>query len=1847
MNGGVSAVVELLPRIAALPTRDALDSYKLEGARALEVRRNLLRELLGAVPLAYFFPPGVATMPAALALLEQNDWRLSLAQQRADADARATDARAENGASAVVGLPEYSANRRGMACGHVFRKGEPIFRCHDCSFDDTCVQCATCFQHSIHAREDHDVVFSVADESGACCDCGDEEAWKCDLGCEFHSMHPHNEGAANGAAPLPALDESFPPAPRAALRRFFHLLLAFCLQVLGAAPEQRAPILNPELVEELKRMPTLEDQFGAPAKGKARDVHTAAPPLPHPYVAVLWNDEKHTFNQVSEKILEVVSGMTVQGSRYFAEQVDKYGREVLAVSTEIRRLVLMAKRINMIDLMVTIMPAFDFFVQEVTGCVLDTLKDLATCSLYLDQSGAKPDGRPFKVLLTDTLLLPWHQPEICSVPNLCMLDALLLMDTKMWKSARLDVRHMLMDLIAYREAKQSIAVRFAHVYIKLIETFILRDREPEHSIYHLTVQIFSVPSIAARLVIEHGFMHTLLQVLHALFVSDQEGATSLVVPAPPPARGQANANASLLRQQKCYQVFHDTRYLLSASDVQDDIAARSGEYLSVWLAFFAMFHSIAPDTRAAHAHVEFESELWIQVFHTSSHLGKLAKLLGEAFSRASEAQLRAALGYTGRTIIEHTQRLQALDPATHQPGTLHTTRYPVGAPDDAVASETFEFDVASQPVSFHHPMHWLFAEMLKSLAHGPPTPGDLTELEMLAILEYPLRVAVKLAQIRCNVWVRNGFAIRSQAYHYRDSMWMRDIMYDQDMFLQQCGLAFVDHDPFLLTVLDRFDLVAWFSGAPRKEHAVYDADQTLFMAEELLLLLIMLLTEISVPAHWTIEQQVCRELIHYLVLGPGTYSEVTKQIPERFTDHSCFDRELARIAHFRSPDGTSDLGMYELKPEYFAQVQPFFHHYSRNQRERAEEVLAERRAKPGGEEAAPLTIAPQLGALQDTPFHRLADVFTNRTFLTIVFYALANTTSFDEPPDTLLNAGLHLLMLGLVERGAHFAPALIETRRLHGAPSLLHILLELQQHPKLEAYHPKVNFILQHAAALDTAVASHLPSAYAQRAAPPPQDDAKRRIARERQAAIMQQFSAQQKSLLESLDEGLSDEEAPEEDSEWGACIMCQERLDTTSAFGTLGHIQESRLVRTTPPREHSVLDELLRQGMDMDRAQGDRVRGSFGREELLPNASVHQHIALGYPAQHHTTGFVAVSCGHSMHVRCFNMYIQSIEHRHAMQIARNHPEDLARFEFVCPLCKSLGNTLLPVSGASALSTSPFTDAARGAVLFDDQPLTEWVRRMNIAILKNTSTENAELEEHGWGYFAAFMLQSSAQPQNSEYAHGLFSADECLMLQRYRSVLQLLGHETIWARTKDRMKTILDAPHTLDSAGDVVYLPETLLGYTLAQLEIAQRGHAAQGDVGNALSAQQVQLLQSQLDALTAMARVASVDARTDMRQSLLRRLMPHWAGEHAVRSPLLVRNALGVLVEVALLIPEYFMHATALLYYVTLIQTIFGLAQPTFEQGERRKHAACVDGDVALSIFPHARWLVTSVVNLVGYVRGNITLGFDQRSDQELAKLLCAYTLPFLRRAALLGQAVGRDVRAAEVDLAAPEYVRLLQHFRIPSPAEALPMHTQPVGLIAMLVEGWAKHAYMQLAPLFKPLPIETDGLEARLQVPSLILEHPHIYELLPLPRDLAVLLQQTQQRKCKRCNTLPPTASLCLFCGEVLCLQAYCCSDLDEESRGECNQHLEHCGGRVGAHFRVGNNVMVLLYQGNGCYSPSPYLNTHGEVDRYLLKARPQRLHTQRYDELRKQWLNHGIANLVTRRIESTIDPGGWITF
>ena len=47
-----------------------------------------------------------------------------------------------------------------------------------------------------------------------------------------------------------------------------------------------------------------------------------------------------------------------------------------------------------------------------------------------------------------------------------------------------------------------------------------------------------------------------------------------------------------------------------------------------------------------------------------------------------------------------------------------------------------------------------------------------------------------------------------------------------------------------------------------------------------------------------------------------------------------------------------------------------------------------------------------------------------------------------------------------------------------------------------------------------------------------------------------------------------------------------------------------------------------------------------------------------------------------------------------------------------------------------------------------------------------------------------------------------------------------------------------------------------------------------------------------------------------------------------------------------------------------------------------------------------------------------------------------------------------------------------------------------------------------------------------------------------------------------------------------------------------------------------------------------------------RMFRRGRRQFLHAARWEEVRKTWLNHGIPTMVARKLEGTVDSGGWET-
>ncbi|KAJ7726568.1 hypothetical protein DFH07DRAFT_1000781 [Mycena maculata] len=1700
----------------------------------------------------------------------------------------------------------------GRPCSHIFKKGESCFRCKDCALDDSCVLCARCFHATDH--EDHNVSFFIAQQPGGCCDCGDDEAWRQPIGCPFHPPAPESADTAPQRAYTRPISDEIPPVAnyphrmpispelRESMARTIGYALDFILDTLAASP----------------------DEPSVPAsEGEVRLQASADPLLKEHYCVVLWNDDKHSYEEVAtllQDLTHVSRGDAVELTR----AVDEDGRAVVATGADVTHLFDIAQALTQIDLGVTMRRAYDTFREQVVGVIIEWLLDLT-------RSRLGPDLLVLREVLAKELMSPPRTkiPHHAEIPNRTRLDCLFLDHTKLWKKPRLTLKETYASILSLsREHKLAVAGHFANVYHRVVDAYLLVDREAETSIKYFALQLFTVPSASVHIVRNHKLVSRILAIISAFFTNQIE--EKHIVYPPHPA-GALDVDSFPFKSKRFMPIFSDLRYLCHTAPVQA-LIARNREHLAQFAKTCTLFMCVNANKRAAATHVEYETDAWISVFNVTLSLSRVIKVYGAAFAHATPAQLAGAI----TTVVHHilmvcTLTEERLDRTKFAPVEFHEVFF------GGAAYEVVKFDVLEGWVSFHHSLHWLLAELFKHVDKldeaslreaGYASVRDIivqqaSEQAILTVIDFPLRVLAMIAQIRTGLWVRNGFVIRGQLLHYRDFM-LRELCYDQDLFILQTALIIVDPNTVIVTILDRFGLLGYFSGACL--HAAYEGPQLASMVEEVLYVLITLFSEGANAARMPVERAVRREIVHALAVGPCAFTDLVKRVAERLVDDVCFERVLADVAAFRAPEGGADAGTYELRDAAFDEVDPFFYHYTRNRREEVEAVLRARLRRATGV-ADPVLVPRPLG-ITEGPFAGLAAGFESAALLQVLFYALYNILVLTDaagaaPPsaEAILDQALHLVMLALVERGAGFSRLSVGETFEEGK-TLVDVVCAFEHHDKYTPYRARVEWILAQ-------IAQHVPDEVRSRRrvldvtrarAPDPQD-AKKRAAKARQEALMKQMKAQQASFAVTFEDTDDEddeamEEAQAEGESHGTCIVCQEDLNAVRPFGTLGMIQPSRFIRRHPDSQNSYLNEVLQTPASLDRAAGAAIsKFPPPQAEALDAKAGASPNFEGFPAQSTRFGLHASVCSHMMHLDCFQVYSASIRQRHRAQQTRNQPESIPRKEYICPLCKSLGNVILPVARAAA---TPLVGTA----------FPDWIRAAGIGILKSRPDPLLDSLQfrNGTGEFVFWSAQDSGYGSAMRGAERWEGTEAAKMVDTVMVVAKSVSQQTRHLRDRPEPE--------VGERGAGIYLPEELIGYTISAIETAQRGLEASsgGLVVDNLTDPQMGMIRG---LLTCMGKLAGLhfkgrvdEGREAVKQAIIKRLLPEWSRTSltSFSYPLLLRDPFTVLVETAVVAPEMLRHVLILAYYACLARTVIGLV---YVLNKTRSHSTTQLGRRAHEdIFGDVRMFFMSVVRHSPVFEHTATLVFETFGEARIEKLLYAFTLPFLRRAAILCRSVlpagFPTLPAAD---GACEYNRLLAMLRVPPLADLPNQDTLQNALSGWCAHYGHSHAASQLNC-------------------GVVLDFPAVYRLARLPLVLDNLFgMQDRALTCQRCGTVPVDAAICLLCGTTCCMQSDCCRDEDND-RGECNMHMRECGGAIGVFFLVKRCMLLYLYSNNGTFSPPPYLDAHGEVDVSMRRGRRQYLHFARWEEVRKTWLGHGIPTIIARRLEAALDSGGWET-
>ena len=410
------------------------------------------------------------------------------------------------------------------------------------------------------------------------------------------------------------------------------------------------------------------------------------------------------------------------------------------------------------------------------------------------------------------------------------------------------------------------------------------------------------------------------------------------------------------------------------------------------------------------AHIERENSAWVGAFNTSISLGSLYERLlkwddadaSPIDNFAASVQLMSCADlcyYTLTKGVDKWQRGEIIScrpsPAPSSMKVGHALKS-ASLPFSTVASaHGTPLAMASLPIaqldpfSFHLPLHRFFAACVRELSRRSDDNGGLLELigkfqinpnaseeekekqhrknDLLfrGIMEFPIVVLSRAAQIRAGVWRRNGPGMSDMVLNYSEPPFCRNLQ-DADIFLVQLALvciatlnagegdngagtarlvnmlihrygvfAFLGFEMAPPTDLDRYvqEIQSGMYPAEIKSGDdkssspamtwVYtparDSSHEMLLLGEMLHLLITLISELPPPpaeneSQHAIEarRRLIREVIHRLASGSKTHSEMTEVhhiLSNRDTDALC---ELGKKIN---PDDASGAALEEVLNE--------------------------------------------------------------------------------------------------------------------------------------------------------------------------------------------------------------------------------------------------------------------------------------------------------------------------------------------------------------------------------------------------------------------------------------------------------------------------------------------------------------------------------------------------------------------------------------------------------------------------------------------------------------------------------------------------------------------------------------------------------------------------------------------------------------------------------------------------------------------------------------------------------------------------------------------------------------------
>ncbi|CCJ29374.1 unnamed protein product [Pneumocystis jirovecii] len=1552
------------------------------------------------------------------------------------------------------------------------------------------------------------------------------------------------------------------------------------------------------------------------------------------------------------------------------------------------------------------------------------------------------------------------------------IDKLLSFDIKLWKQVRSTVRELYIStMIMSSYYKYFMAVRFSQLYNHLIEGYIFTETEPDQSIINFSVQLFTVPDIALKLVQFCDFLTILNGFIYNFLTHGQPNLTNI--------NPQATlvSNPSNLSKRGYCQMFGDIRYILNTKSVQKIIPANP-KYLLQFIDILKLFQGMNPCHRIIGAHIEYESESWISAFHLTIEATKLIKAISLPYKNALSSDLCIGIAIIMKYLLQWSLGYETERFPTYEPISIHYLNNEITFHSGNI------FSVSKDPISFHHPLHWLLISLLENatslnksdlLKNGYCTISDVLsakfqEIDPKAninivknhlirlIGDYPLSVCVCIDQIRAGLWVRNGISIKGQAHHYHD-LSLRDHTYDKDIkWIQLLTVCGANLDDAVLQIARRYDIIdneeIW-SLRNAEQHPHYDKSQYFFMFESLLSLFITLFSERSIALPLDINESTKKELSQILCFGPLTYSEIIKKVPENLYNGENFNNILTSLCIYRPPRGLHDYGTYALKEKYFDLVDPYYYHYSWNQQEEADSILKKRANEKGvcyeKDRISNFKIKP----VEDGPFKGLGSFTQTLTFTKLIYMCLLYSINQNQKPESLIDKAIYLCILAVKQEtiqphedksysftkfaNSNFKEIPFDYDSNETNTTLISLISNMLRKKDLQFIYDKIHVFLYLIKTSNISSTNSKEKEFIEDEQNSSTSiektslefEKKKKAAKERHAKIMAQFQQQQQNFLEKnldfdipgilmINNNNPNQSASTEDWQFpsGICIVCQEETNEFRLYGSLGMIHQSPLLRTTPLNDFDFIQDIIDLPYDLDKNL-DHIRPygivfkdikKYDTSKVHPKDEINKNcnIAKGFPPNHIYHGLFATSCGHLMHATCFKRFYNSLALRIHGQLSRNAPENISKKEYLCPLCKSMGNVFFPIIWKKNKKIYP--EIFKPKTLYKEWILSSLesflitfepsIKSGNIN--KNIQSTQRKIEQSSYETYLNEKVTGFSQKENNinnTQTMQIYTFDSIvkpiadllktsLLLPRNRNYPVDNFIEPLFSGASLRIPLPFSVQTNYNNEADTLHIMYKLLSEVL---NINSHGSFAKWSESSIFGLEKlwhlfsytisgIEAIQrgkdSILDGITGS---TLIDGISEQSKTLLR----------IICETIVTYITIGLTSKFQNNIQKEFLKKTETRIY----QLFYG--HPIYKDIQLKisefkpilfEDIFSVLVDSSFCILPnvsdtHHLIRICYLAEITKIVLALLQLSKIINSNGEWPNNIQDSVVNFKKFVIFCSKKFKNTENIEYSDVVLLRYKLLVRKYALVFVRKLAILMFSKFGVtFSSKIEMQNNCDYAtndELSRLTKIMNLPT--LEEIYAISQGVTEIDLIQQDLVFGwiTHLNSVYLSSNNNTLQLHNILSlnhPTIiellalprhlhvlleksmeTKCLKCNTIpqapaLCLFCglFVCSRstcCSEGDLGECNIHMRKCGRSIGIYFLIKECAILFIHGSNGSFTSAPYLDIHGETD--FERGRPLHLYQHRYDlGVRNLFLQHSIPSFIARKLESVLDTGGWTT-